>query len=227
LAAGNIDAAAAGIARAMSESTAVRNRASILAAAVEILGAAGDHERGRTASAELEDIATEGEVPLLAAMAAHAAGAMLVAVGEPSAALPRLREAMEHWRELEMPYEGARTRVQIGLACHALGDVDSCALEHDAARAVFDELGARPEKERLDRLRSSRASEPSGRPAGLTRRECEVLRLVAAGRTNRQIGADLVISEHTVARHVQNIFAKLGVSSRAAATAFAYEHGLA
>jgi len=121
------------------------------------------------------------------------------------------------WRALDAPYEIARTRVLVGDACRLLGDDDSAALEHDAARAIFERLGAKPDLSRLAR---------PGAAHGLSRRELEVLRLVAAGMTNREIAAALVISEHTVARHVQNIFAKLGLSSRAAATAFAFEHDL-
>jgi DNA-binding NarL/FixJ family response regulator len=154
---------------------------------------------------------------MLEAMAAHARGAVDLALGEPREALVALRRAAETWQALDAPYESARTRVLVGDACRSLGDDDSAALEHDVARAIFERLGAEPDLARL------------GRPApahGLSRRELEVLRLVAAGRTNRQIAASLVISEHTVARHVQNIFAKLGLSSRAGATAFAFEHDL-
>lgn len=122
-----------------------------------------------------------------------------------------------------MPYEEARARLQVGLACRALGDTDAADLEIGAARTTFERLAARPDLARLDRLTAE------GRPdAGvLTAREREVLRLVATGRTNRDIASVLVISEHTVGRHLQNIFAKLGLSSRAAATAYAYEHDLA
>ena len=130
----------------------------------------------------------------------------------------RCARAREAWQRLDAPYEIARTRVLVGDACRALGDEESAALEHDAARAIFERLGARPDLARLS-LRRRLAH-------GLSGRELEVLRLVAAGRTNREIAASLVISEHTVARHLQNIFAKLGVSSRAAATAFAFEHDL-
>jgi DNA-binding NarL/FixJ family response regulator len=127
------------------------------------------------------------------------------------------------WQELEAPYEAARARVLIGLVCRALGDHDSGALEIDAARAVFVELGAAPDLARLDALREREAPVATH---GLSARELEVLRLVAAGHSNRKIAAELVISEHTVARHLQNIFTKLGVSSRTAATAFAFEHEL-
>jgi DNA-binding NarL/FixJ family response regulator len=127
------------------------------------------------------------------------------------------------WQELDAPYEAARTRLLVGLACHALGDQDTAALELDAARSVFAELGAAPDLARVDLL--ARA-EDTADSHGLTSRELQVLRLVAAGRTNKAIAAELVLSERTIDRHVSNIFTKLGVSSRAAATAYAYEHRL-
>ena len=122
-----------------------------------------------------------------------------------------------------MPYEAARVRVLIGLACRQLGDQDSAEMELDAARSVFQELGAVPDLARAQELSWKAAAKPAG---GLTARELEVLRLVATGKTNRSIAADLFLSEKTVARHVSNIFSKLGLSSRAAATAYAYEHDL-
>ncbi len=122
-----------------------------------------------------------------------------------------------------MPYDAARARVQIGLACRALDDHDAAEFEFDAARGTFELLGARPDLARV--VRHLGGDEPT-RPAELTDRECEVLRLVATGVTNREIAAELVISEHTVGRHLQNIFMKLGLSSRAAATAYAYDHDL-
>jgi len=107
------------------------------------------------------------------------------------------------------------SRVARGLADRA-----SAELEFEAARGALEELGARPDLERLDRLVGS------PRPGGLSRRESDVLVLVAAGKTNRTIAAELFISEKTVARHMSNIFTKLGLSSRAEATAYAYKHDL-
>jgi DNA-binding NarL/FixJ family response regulator len=133
-----------------------------------------------------------------------------------------LRRALQAWQELAAPYEAARARVLMAMACRALEDEDTARLELEAARVVFEELAARPDLARLEAL--TQADEDNTH--GLTGRELEVLRLVAAGKTNREIAATLVLSEHTVARHVQNIFAKLRVSSRAAATAFAFEHDL-
>jgi DNA-binding NarL/FixJ family response regulator len=154
---------------------------------------------------------------------AYARGAVELAAGNAQAALVALREAWHVWQELEAPYEAARTRVLIGLACRALGDDDTAALELEAARDVFVELEAGPDVARVGSLarRADRAEKQR-----LTPRELQVLRLVAAGRTNKAIAAELVLSERTIDRHVSNMFAKLHVSSRSAATAYAYEHRL-
>ena len=127
------------------------------------------------------------------------------------------------WGELQAPYEHARSRLLVALCCRELGDRDTAELEAAAARHTFERLGAVPDQVRLEALFP--ATTPTV-PGDLTRRQVEVLALVAAGKANREIAAELVISEHTVRRHLQNIFVRLGVSSRAAATAFAYQHGL-
>jgi ATP/maltotriose-dependent transcriptional regulator MalT len=218
---GDRDAAAAAIKRALGETTRRLGRAALLPALVEIALAAGDLDEARAACRELEATAAWQGSDALAAWSAHATGATALAEGDPEAALVALRRAWRLWHELGAPHEAARARVRVGLACRALGDEDTAALELEAAREAFAGLGAAPELARLDPLvAGGRAA------AGLSPRELEVLRLVAAGRSNREIAAALVISEHTVARHVQNIFAKLGVSSRTAASAFAYEHHL-
>ena len=156
-------------------------------------------------------------------MSAYAAGAVLLSEGAALAALAALRRAWAAWQELDAPYEAARARVLLGLACRDLGDRDGAEMEVDAARLVFQRLGAAPDLARLEAL-SGKAT--AGAAGALTAREAQVLRLVAAGKTNRTIAADLFLSEKTVARHVSNIFAKLGLASRAAATAYAYEHDL-
>lgn len=218
LAQGRVDAAAVAIRRAESAATTPIERARLLPAAVEIMLEAGDVGAAHRACLELEQVAADFESPMLAAIVAHARGAVHVAEGEPHAALVSLRRAAETWHALDAPYEIARTRVVVGDACRLLGDEEAALLEHEAARSIFERLGAKPDLARFEA--------PAKDEHGLSRRELEVLRLVAAGRTNREIAATLVISEHTVARHVQNIFAKLGLSSRAAATAFAFEHDL-
>jgi DNA-binding NarL/FixJ family response regulator len=156
-------------------------------------------------------------------MSAHAQGAVDLAEGDARAALLTLRRAWQVWQELEVPHEAARVRVLLGVACRALGDDDTAALELEAARGVFAQLGAAPDLARVDSLTQSA---PYIDAHGLTPRELQVLRLVAAGKTNKAIATELVLSERTVDRHVSNIFTKLGVSSRAAATAYTYEHQL-
>jgi DNA-binding CsgD family transcriptional regulator len=223
LAQGQVDAAAAAIRSVMDEARDRVTRATVLAAFVEIVLAAHDLGAARTAADELARIADALGAPLLHAMSGHATGAVLLGEGDAGAALPVLRRAYAVWRDLEAPYEAARVRVLIGLASRQLGVRDTATMELDAARAVFEQLGAAPDLARVSAL--SRAAGPRA-PMGLSTRELEVLALVARGKTNREVAAALVISEHTVARHVQNILAKLGVSSRTAASAFAFEHDL-
>jgi DNA-binding CsgD family transcriptional regulator len=220
---GRADAAATAIRRVEGETTEPLKRAAVLPAYVEIMLAVGETEVARDACRELERIAESYESAMLGAMVSHARGAVELAAGDPRAALPALRRAWQAWQALEAPYDAARARALIGTACRALGDEDAAVLELEAARGIFEELGAAPD---LARVESLLAPATSGETHGLSRRELEVLRLVAAGRSNREIASALVISEHTVARHVQNIFAKLHVSSRTAAGAFAFEHDL-
>jgi DNA-binding CsgD family transcriptional regulator len=219
---GERDAAVAAIRRAKAETTEPLKLAALLPAYVEIMLAAAEREEARDACREFEAIAQRYESAMLRAMVAYARGAVVLADGDAQGALVALRKAWQVWQELDVPYEIARTRVLMGQACRALGDEDAATLELDAARAIFDELGAAPDLARLEAL----APPGAAKMHGLSVRELEVLRLVAAGKSNREIASDLVISEHTVARHVQNIFAKLGLSSRTAATAFAFEHDL-
>jgi DNA-binding NarL/FixJ family response regulator len=223
LAQGQVDAAAAAIRRVLDEATDRAARSKLLAAYVEIVLAAGDVHAAHAASDELARLADDLAAPLLGAVAAHAQGAVLLGEGDARAALQALRRAWTAWQDLDAPYEAARVRVLIGLACRQLGDQDSAEMELDAARWVFRQLEAAPDLARVEALTRKPAAPAAG---GLTARELQVLRLVAAGQTNRSIAADLFLSERTVERHMSNILTKLGVSSRAAATAYAYQHQL-
>jgi ATP/maltotriose-dependent transcriptional regulator MalT len=222
LAQGRVDAAEAAIQRVAHEKQTRVSRSRVLAAYVEIALAAGDVGAAREAADELAAMASQLDSRFLHALSGHATGAVLLAEGDAHAACAALRRAWADWSQIEAPYEGARARVLLGIGCRDLGDDDTAEMELDAARWVFRELGAIPDLVRVDSL---------SRPAptavgGLTDREVEVLVLVATGRSNRAIAAELFLSEHTVARHLQNIFAKLDVSSRTAASAFAFEHHL-
>jgi ATP/maltotriose-dependent transcriptional regulator MalT len=220
LAQGRREDAMAAICRTLQEVRQRRVRAKLLAAAVEIMLPCGDFSGARRAADELDSIAQTLATPFMRATAAKARGAVLVAEDDPTAALSLCREAWTLWRDLNVPYEMARTQVLIAKACRALHDVDSAEMELVAACRIFEQLGAT-----LD-LAGTRPPATAQSRTGLTTRELEVLRLVATGRTNRAIAGQLGLSEKTVARHIANIFNKLDVSSRAAATAYAFEHHL-
>jgi ATP/maltotriose-dependent transcriptional regulator MalT len=216
------EAAATTLRRVLGEATEPAARARVLPAVVEAMLAVGDVAAATAASRELAaEAATHGS-ELLAATARSSAGEVALAAGDAEAALADLRRAAAGWQTLDVPYEGARVRVLIGRACRMLGDEQSARLELEAARDTFARLGARPDTLRVDVLLGDAAEDSHG----LTARELEVLRLVAGGATNKAIATELVLSERTVDRHVSNILAKLRVPSRAAATAFAYEHRL-
>jgi DNA-binding CsgD family transcriptional regulator/tetratricopeptide (TPR) repeat protein len=222
LAQGDVSASAASIRRAVGETAEPLQRAALLPAHVEIMLAVGDVNEARAAADELSATAASSKRPMLTALASCTRGAVHLAAGEPEAALTELRRSAKLWQELDAPYEVARVRFLIGSAFRALGDVDTAAFELDSARSAFDLLGAGPDVARVDALAPGAPEDRHG----LSARELEVLRLLAAGKTNREIASELVLSEHTVARHLQNIFGKLGVSSRTAAAAFAFEHDL-
>ena len=221
----NVDAALAGLRLALSEASIDVFRARLLPAYVDVVLAAGDLTAARASADELARIAGVFKAPLLHAVSSYAEGAVLLAEGQPPLACEALRRSMWAWRDLEVPYEVARTRVLLSAACRAVGDFDGAELEAGAARRTFEELGAAPDLARLA-AESRVVKGQKSIAGGLTGREAEVLTLVASGMTNRAIAAQLVLSEKTVARHISNIFMKLGLSSRAAATAYAYKNGL-
>jgi DNA-binding CsgD family transcriptional regulator len=221
LAQGRNEAACAAIERLVSAATARPARATLLPAYLEIMLALGRTREAREACAELHSIAESFDSDVLRAAAVQSKGSLALAEGEARTALGPLRTAFEWWERLGAPYESARVRVLIGLACRTLGDEDAGVLELGAARDVFERLGARPDLIRLDSICANRAP---GRTHPLTARELDVLRLIALGNTNKSIAATLSVSERTVDRHVSNILDKLNVPSRAAATAYAYDH---
>jgi DNA-binding CsgD family transcriptional regulator len=219
LAQGRMDAASASIDAALVACVGGRlERVRLLAAQVDIALAAGDVGLADSAAAEVAEIAAEFESDGLRAVSNRCRGAVSLAQGKPVLALGSLRLAFATWQELDVPYEVARTRALLAHAYRLLGDDDAAARECAAARRVFARLRADPDLRALD------ASDAP--PGGLTRREVEVLRLIASGQSNREVAGTLVISEKTAARHVANIYAKLGISSRSAATTFAHEHAL-
>lgn len=223
LAQGQSDAAAAAIRRALDEAREQRLRSRMLAGYVEIMLAANDIDAARAGVNELTTIAERIDAPFLHALGAEWCGALLLAEHDNEGAIESLRTACAIWRELEAPYESARCRILLAQAQRALGDRDGAEMDLELARRIFLELGAMPDVERVDAIRAQPAV---ARTERLTAREAEVLRLIATGQTNRSIAHALAISEKTVARHVSNIFTKLGLVSRAAATAYAYEHDL-
>jgi DNA-binding CsgD family transcriptional regulator len=223
LARGEVDAAQAAIRRVLDEARERRVRSRVLPAFIDIQLEAGDVAAARQGADELAAMAADVGTPFLRAVAAQALGAVLVAEREPRAALGPLRDAEALWRDLQVPYERARVGVLIARACRDLDDAGSARLELDAALAILRALDARHEIARAECALDAAPAAPAG---GLTTREAQVLRLVATGRTNRAISRELAISEKTVARHISNIFTKLDLSSRAAATAYAFRHKL-
>jgi DNA-binding CsgD family transcriptional regulator len=223
LAQGRTAAAAAAMRRAVEETTAGPQRTRLLAAHAEVMLIAGDAAEARKAAAELQAVARRFDSRVLDAMASQAMGAVELAEGNPAPAAGLLRRAWHGWQELEAPYPAARARVLLGRCCRAMGDREGADLELRAARAEFETLGARPD---LAGLGPAGGKEPAARPLGLTPRELEVLRLVATGKSNKAIANALFLSERTIERHVANIFRKLDVPSRTAATAEAYRHAL-
>jgi len=230
LAQGDVGAAKAAMLRILGETDpplksggCTAARVQMLRACVEIMIATDEIEIARSAAGELEATAAGTEAPFLRASSAQAIGALRLAEGDAHAALAPLREAWTAWQQVDAPYESAQVRVLIGRACRSLDDEETARSHHEAAARIFERLGAAPALAELEKP-ATRPGPIPGNP--LSSREREVLRLVAKGQSNRQIAARLFISEHTVAGHLAHIFDKLGVASRTAAAAFAFEHKL-
>jgi DNA-binding NarL/FixJ family response regulator len=222
LAQGRVEAANAAIRRMAEEVQQPGPRARVLDAYVEIVLAAGDLAAARAAANELASIAARNDIPFLRALCYRSSGAVLAAEGNALEALEELRKSLIVWRELQAPYEAARVRFIMALAYRKLGDEENALLELNEVRQAFKRLGATAEVSRVDLLLKDTAKGTGP----LTQREVQVLKLVASGMTNREIADKLFISEKTVARHLSNIFTKLDLSSRTAATAYAYDHKL-
>jgi DNA-binding CsgD family transcriptional regulator/tetratricopeptide (TPR) repeat protein len=226
LAQGRVDLATAAMRRVMAATSDPLQRTRFLPAHVEIMLAAADRGEARRAADELATIAKRFAMEPLTAMADHAEGAVCLAEGNALGAITALCRARDVWQRVRAPYLSARVRATIARAYQALGDEDGARLERAAAKKVFGELGAATDLAALDSVTTTSVTRPATDRHGLSARELEVLRLVASGKTNKLIARELDLSEKTVDRHVSNIFAKLDVPSRAAATAWAYEHGL-
>jgi DNA-binding CsgD family transcriptional regulator len=231
LASGRADDAAAAIGAALEATGDDRVvRARLLPAQVEIMLALGRHEEAAAAAGELDELAANGSATMLEAVAAQTRGSLLLASDDARASLGPLQHALDAWQRLGAPFEAAEVRVLLAAACRQLDDRDRAELECGAARVVFESLGAGPALARIDDLLAGLAESRSVgeriRHGVVTARELDVLRLVAAGRTNRDIADELAISVKTVERHLGNVFTKLGVANRAAATAHAYARGL-
>jgi DNA-binding CsgD family transcriptional regulator/tetratricopeptide (TPR) repeat protein len=220
---GEVDAACATIRQILQTTTSQSRRARLLPSSIDVMLAAGGIDEARDAWRELRELSDALDADALRAAAAEAEGAIELAGGNPDLALAPLRRAFEWWTHLDVPYEAARVREMIAVACHALHDQETARLELAAARMVFDRLCARVDVARIDGVNRT---VPSAAGKRLSPREQQVLRLIADGGTNKAIAARLSVSERTVDRHVSNILVKLNVPSRAAAIAFAYEHKL-
>lgn len=225
LAQGKHDAAANALRRVVAATSERLQRTRYLPAHIEVMIAVHALDEARAASAELQETATLYGGEVLDAMAKHARASLMLAEGHAPGAVEPLRDALQVWQRIGAPYIAARIHVLLAQAYESLGDEEGAHRECNFARESFEQLGATPDLAQLDARTGAKAdtSKPSH---GLSARELQVLRLVASGKTNRAIAGELCLSEKTIDRHVSNIFSKLDVPSRAAATAFAYEHGL-
>lgn len=208
--------ALAGLRAAIGESSPVE-RARLLLPTVEVALRAGDRDLARTAAADLAALAERHGTPGLRAWSAHAAACLQLDHGDVRSALPLLDEAAAVYRSQHASHATARVHELVARARDATGEPGLAAADRATAAAIYERLGAAADLARLA---------PRRPPGGLTDREVEVLRRVAAGASNREVARALVISEKTVSRHLANLYAKAGVSSRTAAAAWAREHGI-
>ena len=222
LAQGRQDVAHAAVVRLLAETEGPVGRARLLPAAVQVLLAVGEVERALECAVELAAIAQDFGCAAVTAESRDAHGLLRLAVGDPAGALPHLRAARSGWSQLGCPYRAARSQGHLGRGLAEVGDAESATRELRAALSTLTGLGAGPDAEWVRRLLA-----PTQLPGGLTEREAQVLRLLASGRSNAEIAAELVLSHKTVARHLSNIYTKLDVTTRTAAAAFAFEHQLA
>lgn len=222
LAQGRVTAAATIIAGCMERTTAAPGRVVLLPNFVQIAVAAGDLDRASEAVDELAGLLEKFDHPGAQASLEVARGRVQLATGDPLGARASFESALARWRSLDVPYEAATTGTLLGQALRECGDDEAAAAAFAAAAARFDQIGARM----LDDSSAGGTHASRPLPAGLTEREVEVLRLVATGLTNNEIAATLFLSVKTVSRHLSNIFTKIDVTTRTAATAFAFEHGL-
>ena len=218
---GRTDEALAGVRAVLAGRHVVFERHRLLPGAVEVLLGADEVDEAAGLAEELAQVAASFGCTAATAGSARVTAQVALAHGDAVAGVDAAREALVGWTSLAAPYEAARCRVLLGRGLRQLGDETGAVAELEAARATLVGLGAAPAVREVDDLLGRRAL-----PGGLSEREAEVLRLVAAGSSNGEIAAGLHLSEKTVARHLSNIFTKLDVASRTAAAAFAYEHGL-
>jgi DNA-binding CsgD family transcriptional regulator len=220
---GKKDVAVAAVAQVEKEKDDLIARSALLPGYALIMIESNQIDLAQKAADELYTIAETFRAPLLTARAAQISGHVLLVKGDYHTALKKLKNAIDLFNDLDDLYDIARTRMLLGQVYQKLGDKDSAMLESENARRLFSQLGALPDLKKMAALQSP---QKQTRPFLLTKRETEVLGMLAKGQTNKKIATDLFLSERTVDRHVSNILSKLGVASRAAATALAYKHNL-
>jgi LuxR family transcriptional regulator, maltose regulon positive regulatory protein len=204
-------------------------RSAGLEVAVRAFAGCGELERSEDALSELRGIAARAKTrPIQAALYASE-GALATVRGDHNAARCSFEDAIDLLTDCDAPYEAGRVRLDLASTLRTQGRQDRARREIEAAVATFQEIGADGETARAEAMLDTRrnaAPAMDGPLARLSPRELEVLGLVAEGLTNHDIAQRLVLSEHTVNRHVANILRKLGLNSRTAAASLAGRYGL-